>query len=67
MKHKELEMHMKQLIDKLAPGTEFMLRELIPNPPSLLGRYLYEGVQNGTIPGVCFIGKVAGVDKYKKV
>lgn len=67
MSHKELEIHMKQLINKLAPGTEFMLRDLIPNPPSLLGKHLNEGVRNGTIKDVRFVGKVENVDKYIKL
>lgn len=62
MSQQELEAHMKQLISKVALETEFALRDIIPNPPAGLGRRLYEGVNDGTIANVGFMGKRAGVD-----
>ena len=51
----------------MTPGTEFLLRDITNNPPSLLGRLLYKDVQNGIIPNVLLIGKVSGVNKYRKI
>lgn len=67
MSQQELEIHMRQLIDKLSTGTVFTLSDIIPDPPALLGRRLYEGVQSGNIGNVCCIGKSAGVETYKKL
>lgn len=67
MSQKELEMHMRQIIDKLSSGTEFFVRDIIADPPALLGRHLFKDIQNGTITNVCFIGKVDGIDRYRKL
>lgn len=67
MSHKALENQMISIIKNLDAGTEFCLRDIINNPPALLGRVLYEGVANNTIPNVTHIGKENGVDKYKKI
>lgn len=64
---KALENQMKCIILSLAPRTEFVLRDIINDPPALLGRKLYEGVADGTIPNVEYIGKEEGIDKYKKI
>ncbi|MNW45822.1 hypothetical protein D3C74_230940 [compost metagenome] len=31
-------------INKREPGSKFTVRELVPNPPALLGRYIHEAV-----------------------
>ena len=62
-----LENQIKSIICNMTPGTEFLLRDITNNPPSLLGRLLYKDVQNGIIPNVLLIGKVSGVNKYRKI
>lgn len=66
MSHTVLENQMKSIISTLESGTTFMLRDILDNPPTLLGKTLYNGVKSGEIPNVEFIGKEAGVDKYIK-
>lgn len=66
MSHTVLENQMKSIISTLESGTTFMLRDILDNPPALLGRRLYEGVESGEIPNVEFIGKEDGIDKYVK-
>ncbi|MBS5909141.1 hypothetical protein ABEO75_18355 [Paenibacillus macerans] len=54
-------------INSLEPGSEFVLRDIISNPPALLGRYIFEAVENGNIKNVSFEGKDGlGAIKYKK-
>lgn len=67
MSFNELECQMKNIISNLKPETEFLLRDIIANPPALLGRKLNEGVKDGTIPDVEFIGIIDGYDKYRKL
>lgn len=62
-----LENQMKSVIAALDAGTEFYLRNIISDPPAGLGRHLYEGVANGTIPNVAFIGNSEGIDRYRKL
>ena len=68
MSQQELEIHMIQLIEKLATGMEFTLKDLILDPPAQLGRKLYEGVASGKIPNVkCLGNKVDGIERYIKL
>ena len=62
-----LENQMKSVINGLPKGTNFMLRDIINDPPALLGRRLYEGVQNGEIRNVVYNKKVDGVESYTKL
>jgi len=48
---------MVKKIETLQVGTEFFLRDLIDTPPTLLGRWLFDNVANGTIKNVEHIGK----------
>ena len=66
MSHKALENQMKSIIKALDSGTEFYLRDIISDPPALLGRVLYEGVADKTIPNVTCLGKIGDADKYRK-
>lgn len=63
---KALENQMKSIISSMEPGTEFWLRDIINNPPALLGKRLYEWVQSGIIPNVEHIGNVDGLERYRK-
>ena len=58
---------MKCVIKSLDPGEEFVLSDIIDNPPAYLGKILFEGVENGTIPNVEHIGIVDGVERYRKL
>lgn len=66
MSFQVLENQMKSIIKTLDAGTEFYLKDIINDPPSRLGVTLYQGVADGSIPDVTFIGKVEGCDKYRK-
>ena len=44
-------------IEALPAGTKFRLRDLIENPPILIGRWLQNNVEDGTIPNVVYIKK----------
>jgi len=44
-------------IKDLPTGTTFVLRDIIPTPPALLGRYVFEAVQNKNIPDVKYLDK----------
>ena len=66
MSYTVLENQMKSIISTMKSGTVFMIRDILDNPPALLGRRLYEGVASGEIPNVEFIGKEDGVDKCIK-
>lgn len=67
MSDKALENQMKSVISNLKSGEKFFLRDIISNPPTLLGRKLYESVENGSIPNVKFIAKINGADQYEKM
>lgn len=67
MSHKVLENQMKSVIHSMKPGTEFMLRDIINDPPARLGRTLYEGVESGEIENVVCIEQGKGGDKYRKL
>lgn len=67
MSYTTLENQMKSIISNLTSGEKFFLRDIISNPPALLGRKLYEGVQSGSIPNVKFIAKINGADQYEKL
>lgn len=67
MSYTVLENQMKSVINGLPVGTNFMLRDIINDPPALLGRRLYEGVQSGEIPNVVYNKKVNGVESYTKI
>lgn len=55
-------------IDKLESGKSFIIRDLINTPPALIGRWLYQNVDNGTVKNVIHDGKDSvGTEKYKKV
>ena len=49
---------------QLNPG-EFYLKDIINTPPALLGRWLHDGVTNGSISNVECIG--IKPDKYRKI
>lgn len=51
----------------LKPETDFYLRDVLQCPPALIGKWLYENVQNGKIPDVEALDK-DGADavKYRK-
>lgn len=67
MSFQALENQMKGIISTLKPGTEFMLRDIINDPPAGLGKKLFEGVQNGEIENVICIEQGKGADKYRKL
>lgn len=67
LSYTELEEHIKNLIEKLEPGTEFFLKDILVNPPAQLGRFLYKEVSEGRIKNVIYLNNVVGVEKYKKV
>ena len=57
---------MRSIISSLKPETEFILRDIIDNPPALIGRRLKGAVESGSITGVVFIGKFEGYNKLRK-
>ena len=67
MSYTVLKNQMKSTISSLPVGTNFMLRDIINDPPALLGRRLYEGVKSGDIPNVVYNTKIDGVETYTKV
>lgn len=62
-----LKNRMRSTINSLEPGKEFILRDIENDPPAQLGRVLYEEVAAGRIQNVQYIGKAAGVEKYRKI
>ena len=66
MSNNALENQMKSIIKNLDSGTEFYLKDIIVNPPALLGRVLFEGVADKTIPDVTCLGKIGDAEKYRK-
>lgn len=67
MGYEVLRNQMQSVICNLPAGTEFAIKDIISNPPARLGRTLFEEVQNGTIKNVQCLGKVDGVEQYKKL
>lgn len=67
MKNKIAELRPDDIInDQLNPG-EFYLRDILPNPPALLGRWLYDAVKDGRIPHVEHLGNDGtNPEKYRK-
>lgn len=64
----ELYKNMVKKIDTLPSGEKFFLRDLIHTPPTLLGRWLYDNVANGTIKDVRHLGKNGSdAEKYEKL
>lgn len=67
-KYAELYKIMVSKIGLLPSGTKFYLRDLIDTPPTLLGRWLYDNVANGTIPNVKHLGNNGSdAEQYKKL
>ena len=57
----------KQLIeriDKLEPGTTFIIRDLIDTPPALIGRWLYQNVDSGEVKNVIHDCSVFNLNYY---
>lgn len=55
-------------IEKMKVGTKFFLRDIIDTPPTLLGRWLYDNVANGTIPNVKNLGNNGSdAEQYEKI
>lgn len=49
-------------------GDEFFVRDLIPNPPALLGRWIYEAVRDMKIKQVKHLGNDGmNPERYKKI
>ncbi len=64
----ELYKEMVSKIEKLPTGKVFFLRDLISTPPTLLGRWLYDNVENGVIPNVEYLGAIGSDSaQYKKI
>ncbi len=59
---------MVKSIENLPVGTIFFLRNLIDNPPSLLGKWLYDHVESGDIKNVKHLGNDGSdAEKYEKI
>lgn len=57
----------EKINEQLNPG-EFYLRDIIPTPPALLGRWLFEAVHDGRIPYAQHLGNDGtNPEKYKKI
>lgn len=55
-------------IEKLPAGQKFFLRDIIPNPPILMGRWLFDNVAKGNITNVIHLGKIgADAEQYQKM
>ena len=53
--------------EQLNPG-EFYLRDIVPTPPALLGRWLFEAVHDGRISHVQHLGNDGtNPEKYKRI
>ncbi|WP_423363033.1 hypothetical protein [Mycoplasma sp. P36-A1] len=64
----ELYKEMVIKINELRSGERFKLRELIDTPPALLGRWLFDNVENGTISGVKHLGNNGSdAEEYEKI
>lgn len=61
----------KKMVKKIANlpvGTKFYLRDLIETPPTLLGRWLYDNVADGTIQNVKHLeNKGSDAEQYEKI
>lgn len=62
-----LKNQMRAIINNLPAGSKFQLNEIIANPPTRLGRTLYEDVQSGSISNVRYIGKENDIGQYEKL
>lgn len=67
MGYEVLENQMQSVISNLEKGKEFMLKDIISNPPAGLGRILYQKVKSKDIPNVKYMGKKNDVDVYVKL
>lgn len=57
-----------QIINPTLNKGEFYLKDIISNPPTILGRYLYERVKDGKISDVIPLGRIGeNPNKYKKI
>ncbi len=64
----ELYKRMVKNIDKLPIGTNFLLRDLIDTPPTLLGRWLFDNVKNGSINNVKHLGNNGSdAERYERI
>ncbi|MDG4975124.1 hypothetical protein [Lactococcus lactis] len=64
----ELYKEMLTKINKLKSGERFILRDLIDTPPALLGKWLFDNVDNGTISDVKHLGNNrSDVEEYEKI
>lgn len=64
----DLYKRMVKRIESLPVGTTFFLRDLIDTPPTLLGRWLYDNVADGTIKNVKHLGNNGSdAEKYEKI
>lgn len=58
----------QKIILGFVKGRIFYLRDCMPDPQALWGKWFFEGVRQGTIPNVMFYGKDSyGVNLYQKV
>ena len=62
-----LEEEMKRNIQGLASGEEFILADVLPNPPAQLGRALHDKVKSGEIPNVQYLGRIDERSRYRKL
>lgn len=64
----ELYTEMVAKIKEMLPGTEFYLRDIIGTPPALLGRWLFDNVENGKIENVEHLGNDGtNPERYRKI
>lgn len=66
MSYNALVNQMKCIIKSLESGKEFYLSDIISNPPAGLGRILYNGVADSSIPDVTCLGRIGDAEKYRK-
>lgn len=67
MSYKVLLNQMKSIIANLPSGEKFLLSDIITDPPTRLGRTLYDAVESGEIPDVKYIGQENGTALYQKI
>lgn len=67
MSYKVLLNQMKSIIANLPSGEKFLLKDIITDPPTRLGRTLYDAVESGEIPNVKYIGQESGSAAYEKL
>lgn len=64
----ELYKEMIKQINRKPSGTKFKLRDLVETPPTLLGRWLFDNVANGTISNVKHLGNNGSdAEEYEKI